>query len=192
MLAGFQRRRWPPALTHTHAHTYVCTARRWEAQTAALVQQHSRVVAEVRAAASAELAAERSRAAALARAKAEGEAEGAEVRRQMEEDVDQEVEELKERWVGCQGAGGLCACAFCHAGVSVYGARSVTLMDRRREMLPIPRGHASCAARCRRRYRQQLQAEGNTVLQLKGENGLLRKRFGEQQDAIEAGRGQLR
>jgi hypothetical protein len=34
--------------------------------------------------------------------------------------------------------------------------------------------------------------EGDTVLQLKGENGLLRKRFDEQQKAIEEGRGQLR
>lgn len=63
----------------------------------ALVEQHARVVEELGVAHQAALAAERARYGALAAEKGDGEREAAEVRRQMEEDVDREVEELKER-----------------------------------------------------------------------------------------------
>ncbi|PRW57644.1 Cilia- and flagella-associated 57 [Chlorella sorokiniana] len=42
------------------------------------------------------------------------------------------------------------------------------------------------------RYRKELQVEGDANLRLKGENGLLRKRFDEQLKAIEEGKGALR
>lgn len=41
-------------------------------------------------------------------------------------------------------------------------------------------------------YRKELQMEGDANLRLKGENGLLRKRFDEQLKAIEEGKGALR
>lgn len=57
------------------------------------------MVAELNAAHQQQLAAERARYGELAAAKDVAEREAAEVRRQMEEDVDREVEELKERCV---------------------------------------------------------------------------------------------
>lgn len=59
---------------------------------------------------------------------------------------------------------------------------------------------SSCASNCpigsssspSRSYRKELQVEGDANVRLKGENGLLRKRFDEQLKAIEEGKGALR
>ena len=82
-------------------------AAKWEAQAAALVDQHGRVVAEVSAGYERRLEVERERAAAVEEEQAVAEREWREVRRQLDEDVDREVETVKDRWVmGRQGGWG--------------------------------------------------------------------------------------
>ncbi len=83
---------------------------------AALVEQHGRVVEELGASHACTLAAERQRYGALAADKDMAGRHATEVQRQMEEDVDREVEELKERcssWAWLFGwlVGCLCAAA---------------------------------------------------------------------------------
>ena len=70
---------------------------RWERQATTRVEEHARVVDALNSTHRAGLAAGRGRYGALSTEKDLAGREAAEVRRQMEEDVDREVEELNER-----------------------------------------------------------------------------------------------
>ena len=101
---------------------------RWEAAAAALAKQHARAQAEVAAGYEARLAQAQAAAAAAAAERSAAERQWAELRRQLEEDVDREVVGLKDRSAAPVPFSavyfGTCACFVCvcvGGGVHIEG-----------------------------------------------------------------------